>query len=259
MASPPLIPSRWREAVEWAVQQVLTLRPRFYNGITWTLVVSGTLLMASPLWEQIIAAILERGFDLRITGSGNDTAWGLALVACGLLYQLTMHGMTQRHEARLHARADANHARNFEHDRTHFAKLQNTVSERALLELLHFLDCNHSTRNDELSPLTEMIDFLAQPNNQFLEPAIRQQANELLQALLKLRSFVAYHFFPLRGQPIADGLYLHPDLNIDRGGSGDPEHMARYDHFADELHELINTATKQYSDFRETIKQTLAV
>lgn len=259
MAAPPLIPHRFREAVEWGVQQFLALRPRFYNGITWTLVVSGTLLMASPLWEQLIAAALERSFDLRITGGGNDTAWGFSLVVCGLLYQLAMHAMTQRQELRQlahneHARAEYN-----AHDRAVFERMQTTTNERTLLDLLNHLACNHGAVLKRLRKLDDLVDFLAQPENQFIAPELRNQANALLRSLHRMQAFVGRHFFSLRGRSPEDGLFLYPDFNIDRGGSGDPEQIARYNDFADQMHQLIIDAEREYMAFRDVVKHTLAL
>lgn len=257
MASPPLIPPRLREAVEWLVQQVLAVRPRFYNGITWTLVVSGTLLIASPLWERILSAVLERSFNLRLTGGGHDTAWGFALVVCGLLYHLVMQGMTQRQELRLHAGEETNRAQRLEHDRAIFGQLQNTVSERTFLNLLEFLGCNHGADKDELSRLSNFIEFIEQPSHQFITPPLREHTDQLLQALRQLNDFVGRNFFCIRNQLPADGLFLQPDLNIDRGGRSDD--MERYGEYAETFHDLIDATRLQYSKFREAVKYNLAV
>ncbi|MBD8528188.1 hypothetical protein [Pseudomarimonas arenosa] len=214
--------------------------------------------MASPLWEQIIAAIIERSFDLRITGGGNDIAWGFALVVCGLLYHLAMHGMTQRHEAQSLARQAMANTPQLDHDRALFRRLQDTVSEGALLDLLDHLACNHGARYDRLSKLGDLIHFMEQPDHQFIVPAVRDPAKQLLQALAELDRYVCRNFFPLRHRTPEDGLFLHPELNIDRGGSGIPEEMARYTRFATEFDDLIETARQQYLAFRVAIKHSLA-
>lgn len=243
--------------MEWIVQQVLALRPRFYNGITWTLVVSGTLLIASPLWERILSAVLERSFDLRLTGGGNDTAWGFALVVCGLLYHLVMQGMTQRQELRLHAGKENNRAQHLEHDRAIFGQLQNTVSERTFLNLLEFHGCNHGAHLDQLSGLSDFIDFVEQPSHQFIAPPLREHTDSLLKALHELQDFIGCNFFCIRNRTPADGLFLQPDLNIDRGGRFSD--IARYGEYAETFHDLIDATRLQYSIFREAVKYNLAI
>lgn len=97
------------------------------------------------------------------------------------------------------------------------------------------------------------------PDNQFITPSLQSQCLDLLQALHRLQTFIGLNFHCLRGRSAESGIFLYPDLNIDRGGSGEPEQMARYDRFADELHDLIEAAEQQYLTFRKAIKHSLAV
>ncbi|MGY0603398.1 MAG: hypothetical protein ACW7DZ_15360, partial [Paraglaciecola chathamensis] len=59
------------------------LRPKFYNKLTWLIVISGLGLMSKPLWLTLINLILETGSQFSITEE-SDTTWGFCLVLVGL-------------------------------------------------------------------------------------------------------------------------------------------------------------------------------
>ena len=64
-------------------------RPRFYNRITWVVVLSGIGLISTKLLEILLHVALDVTFGIRIT-DGRDAVFGVTLIAIALLYNAFM-------------------------------------------------------------------------------------------------------------------------------------------------------------------------
>ncbi len=73
--------------IENIIKIIKFLKPKFYNKLTWVVVIFGISLMASPFWQQILSKILEEKFQITI-GSQSDVIWGYALIFTGLVYNI---------------------------------------------------------------------------------------------------------------------------------------------------------------------------
>lgn len=73
------------QAFDKLLQLIELLRPKFYNRLTWLIVVSGLTIMSTPFWERLLESILEQTLQIQITGE-SDVKWGFSLIVIGLLY-----------------------------------------------------------------------------------------------------------------------------------------------------------------------------
>lgn len=61
------------------------LLPKFYNRITWVVVVTGISLIATPLYQQVLIELAEKFLNITLPNQ-NLVPWGMALVIVGLCY-----------------------------------------------------------------------------------------------------------------------------------------------------------------------------
>jgi len=83
--------------LKWLIE---LLRPKFYNRITWTLIIAGLSMMSTPLWERLLEFALKTQFEIDITS--NDTRWGFSLIVVALIYNFattSLNAFTKRDEA----------------------------------------------------------------------------------------------------------------------------------------------------------------
>jgi hypothetical protein len=84
----------------------------------------------------------------------------------------------------------------------------------------------------------------------------------LIAGIDGLLVFLATHFFvfPRRQEASEDiRLCMHPDLNVDRGGMGEPEAVQRYSGLQAELDDLVRVVRKAYDSYRTAVKHSLYV
>lgn len=75
---------------EFILKILKFLRPKFYNKITWVLIIGGLGLFSTPLIEKIINALTEKYFDFPISDE-NASIYGILIIILALIYNLTVN------------------------------------------------------------------------------------------------------------------------------------------------------------------------
>jgi hypothetical protein len=83
--------------VEQILQILKFIKPKFYNKLTWLIVISGILLIAKPLWEDVIISFLKKQYDINIAAcvDCSDYKWGFFLILSGLIYNFLTTSLMQ--------------------------------------------------------------------------------------------------------------------------------------------------------------------
>ena len=241
------------------VERVIALlRPKFYNRLTWVVVLAGLVLMASPWWADLANALASRLLGVSIPSSDAHLAWGLALVVTGLLYHITVHYLGELIEAGRTARTRATY---LDHDRKNFAQLAGIMSEDELAATLADLRNQHAYESPQFRSMDRARRYLLAPDSQFIEEKVQAAAREYGYVLSDLLEWVALNFF-VHGPERDDGFRfcLHPELHEDRAEQWPtPEQMRLYSQFQDTLNEKVREVDRKYTAFRTTVKRSLAV
>ncbi len=241
----------------FVLRLVELLRPRFYNRITWLVVLGGMAMMSTQLWEAILNAFLEREFNLSVSGT-NDAAWGFALCVLGLLYHMANTGfydLLKGNEARARRQLE------IEHDKGIFQKANELLKQEYLENFIDIVQSDHSYYMDQCSRIEEFARYLAITSNHFLTPSLFDVTRRLLIAWSELGQFLSYKFFVFPKNQIDPPLRLcmQPGLNMDREGNGSPEQVAKYDELTNQLEALTNAFIAEYRNFRKTVKNELVI
>lgn len=233
------------------------LQPRFYNRITWLIVIAGIAMMSTPLWEKIANELLKKELEISIS-DGNDAAWGFALCVLGLVYHMANTGFYELVKTN---EACARKDRERQHDVAIFQKANALLTEEQLSDFLHNLKADHSCYTDTADKLDNFLQFLAATSNQFLTPQLASEANELQLAWKDLGHFISnkFYIFPNNQTEPPFRLCMAPYLNMDRDGNGSLEQILKYDKLIAELDELSGKLDSCYRRFRATIKNELVI
>jgi hypothetical protein len=225
--------------------------PKFYNRITWTVVIAGLALIASSLWTQLITAFISKTFDLS-NYIPNEPGYGIALVALGLLYHLGASVVELLGNRAPNPKQQAAQ----EHDKALAKKFLEIATEDNVIFQLETLGSDHSCDDGRWKVLSEIEHFGDLSENEFLNTSLQKSFEVLHSDIKKLTMYMAQHFFPMHNP---SRTYLYPDWNVDRGGSGSPEESAKYTKYASLLIELVQSAIENYQTFRRTLKAELAI
>jgi hypothetical protein len=143
------------------------------------------------------------------------------------------------------------------HDEARFHESDTVMSEWQLQAFMDDLD-DDAFHLDVQEPLDRWVNFFSLEGNQFLIPSIRERCTTCVRALVNLRTYIAFNFFIHPNTLGSKRLALHPDLNVDRGGSGRRE-TRRYLEAAKELHQLADDVLEACRLYRRTVKEQLAI
>ena len=228
--------------------------PKFQNRITWAVVLSGLALIAAPLWERIVSAIISKTFDLS-DYIPNEPILGVVLVVLGLLYHLGASIVESQKDRILGPKAQAN----IEHDRALANRFLDIVTEDEFLYQLEMLGSDHSCDTERWNILAGMERFADRTENEFLNDSIQEQMKLLRGDLNQLTGFIVTHFFPMNNSASSGRSYLYPDCNIDRKGTGTPEQHVKYSKYSKELLQLVNSIREDYEKLRRAFKTQIAI
>lgn len=241
----------------FVLRLVELLRPSFYSRITWLIVISGIAMMSTGIVKKIVSGLLERQFNISISGS-NDAAWGFSLCVLGLVYHLANTGLYEllkSNETRDRRKLECTH------DRLIFQKANELLSEEQLVNFIDQLEDDHSYYMDQSGAVDRFARFLAGSSNSFLSSALRKSAESFCLAWGGLGQFISYKFYiypegqsesPLR-------LCMAPNLNVDRAGMGTLDQVERYDELTTQLYCLTQNVTSEYRALRATVKAELFI
>lgn len=152
------------------LQLIELLKPKFYNKLTWLIVVSGLGLMSKPLWLTIINIIFKSSFELSITDD-QDSSWGFALVFLGLLYHLINTGL---HEFVISKRQSQLSQKQEKHDLQIFQMLTSIIDETYIDRLIAHIQTDDSIRLNDLEKLKSFVVNSSESGNQFLCSELKQ-------------------------------------------------------------------------------------
>ena len=154
------------------------LRPRFYNKITWLVVLSGLVMMSTPLWELVATEILKREFNISVSGS-NDAAWGFALCVLGLAYHMANAGfydLLKRNEIRARKEKERNH------DIAIFLEARLFLNDQQIEDFVYTLQYDHSYYMDKRGQIEEFAFFLASTSNRFMTLSVAKAVERFIAA-----------------------------------------------------------------------------
>ena len=245
------------EVFGFILRLIKLLRPRFYNRITWLIVISGIAMMSTEFWETILDAALKRQFDISISGS-NDAAWGFALCALGLVYHMANTGL---YDLSLSTELRARKQQEVLHDKEIFLKANKILTEEQVVEFIETLESDHSYYFDEAARLSRFARFLAATSNQFLTEPITERVRDFIRAFNELGEFLSYKFYVFpKGQTGPNTrLCMTPGLNMDREGDGSPEQAQKYEALTNQLEVLSRKVKQHYSALRKSAKIALVI
>jgi hypothetical protein len=103
------------------------------------------------------------------------------------------------------------------------------------------------------------VGFLAAADNELLDDELSSRCEAMRRSFDLLFDFIAYNFFPFGEKDATERLVMHPRLNVDRGGSGDPKDMSEYWRHQKKLYQIVNGAYESWREFRRAVKRTLVV
>ena len=233
------------------------IRPKFYNRLTWVVVLAGLFLLASPWWSGVIERVIAKYLEIQVPESDSHLSWGLALVAIGLSYHALVHCISE-------LIAFMGNSKNLEDQRAHDRRIfqeysASILSEEDLEWLLIDMQDQHAYVSSQGNKLDRAVRYLLAPDKQFIDSTVQSAAKTLGSSLKHLRNWTALNFFP-HGPLIEDGFRfrLYPDLHPDLGNSTS-EDCRRYFEFAEELYTKVDDVKEKYGQFRVTVKRALAV
>lgn len=218
-------------------------------------VLSGLALIANPLLETLLLALLKKKYDIDIT-QGQDAVLGMVLVVIGLFYHFAI---TSFFESGKHSDPARRQERAEHHDKELFSKSNAILSNVNVSEFLGVLAGDHSCREYDVECVTRYNDFLSDVENTFINPELRDTSELFLVSSRALTEFIGVRFFAYPDGQYGDNrrLCMQPELNIDRAGRVDPKTIEMYDQLSGELGGLVGNFRTNYSIFRLKIKDVL--
>ncbi len=247
--------SHFEQFLSYAERFLALLRPKFYNRLTWIIVLAGLALMASPWWADLVNAVTGKYLDVRLPSSDTQTPWGFALVAIGLLYHLLAQYIIELIEVR---RSGQSKSEQITHDRKIFEKFSNIAPEAMLRRVFSDLQNEHRIHTDQETMLYNATCHLLVPEQQFIDETLKEAASAFGRALVELRAWLGFNFFSLASNP--GHTYLQPELNCDRAEDAVTADQAlEYQEFARVLENKLDQTYSLYKELREKIKKILAV
>ena len=200
--------------LQFAERAIALIRPKFYNRLTWVVVLTGLLLMSSPWWTDLVSALGIRYLGVSLPPFESHLAWGLSLVALGMAYHIAVHYINELITAQREA---TTHASYREHDRKNFEGFVGLLSENDLAWILGDIQDQHAYTSPQGAKLGLAAQHLLSPSTQFIDAQVNAAGNSFGLALRELRSWLSLHFF-VYGDPLNGELRfcLYPDLNEDR-------------------------------------------
>lgn len=223
------------------------IRPRYQNLLAWIVVVGGLGVVSGPIWAPYLRAAVNRYLGLAVPEP--PASWlGLLLVLFGLTYHFFVNYVE-------HLRNLVGRKKIIGHDSPLYANLRQIIRDDDFFWFISDLDGDHSYRRDHARKIDDVIYFLNSPSNQFLDPKLRENGENLSHVLRELREFLGGRFF-CHPQNQIDRFCMQPEHNIDRGNPT-PDQMKFYKELAENLDYLVERADSAYREFVDTAHKRL--
>lgn len=194
----------------------------------------GAAILLGPLWQPVIIGYLSQTHNLNVDQT--PTWYGLVLIVVSFIFfVLVERSKTSDHRKR--------NERKRLHDGEKLRELKDIVPNIWVEDFLSRLLSDHSYLAHDIRILRDLITYLGLTDNPFLIGPLVDAADEFVVKSAALERFMAYKFFPGRGN---DRFVMFPQGNWDRGGPA-PEQEAIYIELESELEdhvEMWNNARK---------------
>jgi hypothetical protein len=242
---------------EFVLRLIELLRPRFYNRITWLVVVGGLAMMSTQLWEVVATELLKRELNISVSGS-NDAAWGFALCLLGLAYHMANTGfydLLKNNQIRARKEKERNH------DLAIFREARLILNDQQIEDFVDTLQCDHSYYTDKYGQIETFARFMTSTSNRFMTPSAAIAMERFLAAWNKAESFLIYKFFVFPNNQTEPSFQfcMTPGLNMDRDGDGSTEQVERYNDLTSELDHISDALIVEYRALRSEIKSALVI
>jgi len=144
------------------------------------------------------------------------------------------------------------------HDLRRFLESDEILNEDKLENLCYWLLSDDSYRTSYLKPVRNFYIFFDRTSNHYLDNNLNNSCLKLTESLKLLAAFLGRNFFfkPTNSDSDDMRFCLYPDLNMDRGGSGELKDSILYEKYADEMVELVGKVREAYKTYRKVIKET---
>lgn len=242
-----------KELFPYILKIIEFIRPRFYNKITWLVVISGLSIMSTPLWLALINALLKKELNFSFSGE-NDLFWGFLLCITGLIYHIIS---TVLHELALVVTSREKRARTLAHDTIIFERLNNQLQEEFLEKVIAHLETSDAIYWDDFSTIERFSQLATQAGNSFVSPELKEKTEVLIKATTDLRLHVQKDFdeYPY-GQCVTNfRMCLAPQLNCDRAGNW--EDNPKYDALTEKMMAITAKLNSEYRAWRLMAKEVL--
>ena len=233
-------------------------RPKFYNRLTWVVVISGLLLIGSPWWADLVTAVVSSYFGISLPNTEPHFGWGFGLVLSGLAYHAFVHYVGElvnegRQMLDLIARR--------EHDRRNFESFRRLMSEEDLGWFFSSLLNDHAYYSESAQKLDFALQHLMAPATQFIDNELVEAGVQLGASLKSLADWISLNFWVVGALGKNGSRYcLFPSGNDDRAErTPTTAQVKRYDELTHQLHEMVKDSSAKYNEFRGAIKRVLAV
>jgi hypothetical protein len=231
------------------------IRPKFYNKLTWLMVVSGLSLMSTPLWMSLVNQLLDKEFSFSFS-NGSDIAWGFSLCVVALLYNLISTGI---HELLIKKLTKEDSAKAIEHDLNIYSKLDGIMSEESLDRIISHLETSDAIYWDDFSAIEMFVRMADSASNAFYTEKLKEKTKSLVESLNELRRLVDNDFdkYPYTQTVTNFRMCLAPQLNCDRAGNW--EDGPAYTALTDRMMLVTGRMNSEYEQWRLAIKNVLYV
>lgn len=227
------------------------LKPKFYDKITWLIVVFGLgLITTPPVWLSLLNQVLKK-FNYDTIPQNGNPLFGFLIVIIGLTY----HVIITKNIAL--KSLESNEKRS--HDIEIAKNLTTILDEGEFNVILDSLIGDANIHINELKKLDSFHEDCQKIQNQFLIADCESKKIAFVQSLIKLRQFILTEFFiwPTNQKQEDSLLCLRPNLDIDKEGDGEDETMDQFHLLFEELKSLAFEAERKFKDYRKSIKFNL--
>ena len=225
-------------------------RPKFYNRVTWVLILSGIGLMSANPLEMIVRAFLDFALNTSFTDAWTPGA-GLGLIVIALAYNAFMACVPMWLEHRQAREALAGRRR---HDVEVFRRTDEMLDEPSFNDILTWISDDHSCFSEQSRTLDQFHLALAGSTNSYLLQEVETAKEEMLLRVGQVRDFMGFNFYPHN-----EMCCLYPAGNLDRTAHVSQDDQAHYRELAAALEELVQDARHAYLDYRVAVAHHLYV
>lgn len=230
------------------------LLPKFYNRLTWVIVIAGISLMANSLLWEILNAILKINFQITIINE-NDPIFGLICILLALIYNAFINSLEYKKETHKLVDRIKDEEESKDHDRLTFQTYDEILPEEKFENFIGRLWGSHETHSDYLVSLDRYVDHARKSSNSFVINELEELKEKFTKDLHELGMFVGLNFFTTRFN--VEISQMHPDGNWDRSNFVTPESDAHYQECTVKLNKLIHDAQESYRTYRRRVKEIL--